>query len=95
MAVNRLDSAEYNFRKAIKYGYLSDGYKGLLSIYREKQNIDSVNYFSRQYEAAQDSLHNKMQTDAIHQMSALYNYSRSQKEAEQRKRKGSRQIVSA
>ena len=78
---------EYNFRKAIKYGYLSDGYKGLLSIYREKQNIDSVNYFSRQYEAAQDSLHNKMQTDAIHQMSALYNYSRSQKEAEQEKEK--------
>ena len=87
LAVNRLDSAEYNFRKAIKYGYLSDGYKGLLSIYREKQNIDSVNYFSRQYEAAQDSLHNKMQTDAIHQMSALYNYSRSQKEAEQEKEK--------
>lgn len=87
LAVNRLDSAEYNFRKAIKYGYLSDGYKGLLSIYREKQNIDSVNYFSRQYEAAQDSLHNKMQTNAIHQMSALYNYSRSQKEAEQEREK--------
>ena len=87
LAANRLDSAEYNFRKAIKYGYLSDGYKGLLSIYREKQNIDSVNYFSRQYEAAQDSLHNKMQTNAIHQMSALYNYSRSQKEAEQEKEK--------
>ena len=87
LAGNRLDSAEYYFRKAIKYGYLSDGYKGLLSIYREKQNIDSVNYFSRQYEAAQDSLHNKMQTDAIHQMSALYNYSRSQKEAEQEKEK--------
>lgn len=87
LAVNRLDYAEYYFRKAIKYGYLSDGYKGLLSIYREKQNIDSVNYFSRQYEAAQDSLHNKMQTNAIHQMSALYNYSRSQKEAEQEKEK--------
>ena len=80
LAVNRLDSAEYNFRKAIKYGYLSDGYKGLLSIYREKQNIDSVNYFSRQYEAAQDSLHNKMQTP---------------KRGRTRKRKGSRQIVSA
>jgi len=87
LAGNRLDSAEYYFRKAIKYGYLSDGYKGLLSIYREKQNIDSVNSFSRQYEASQDSLHNKMQTNAIHQMSALYNYSRSQKEAEQEKEK--------
>lgn len=87
LAVNRLDSAEHYFRKAIKYGYLSEGYRGLLSIYREKQNIDSVNYFSRQYEAAQDSLHNKMQTNAIHQMSALYNYSRSQKVAEQEREK--------
>ena len=71
LAINQLGSAEYYFRKAIKYGYLSEGYKGLLSIYREKHNIDSVNCFSRLYEAAQDSLHNKMQTDAIHQMSSL------------------------
>ena len=87
LAINQLGSAEYYFRKAIKYGYLSEGYKGLLSIYREKHNIDSVNCFSRLYEAAQDSLHNKMQTDAIHQMSSLYNYSRSQKEAEQEREK--------
>lgn len=87
LAVNRLDSAEYYFRKSIQYGYLSDGYKGLLSIYRERYKMDSVVYFSRLYEAAQDSLHNKMQTDAIHQMSALYNYSRSQKEAEQEREK--------
>ncbi len=87
LAVNQLDSAECYFRKSIKYGHLSEGYRGLLSIYREKQNIDSVDYFSRQYEAAQDSLHNKMQTNAIHQMSALYNYSRSQKEAEQEREK--------
>lgn len=87
LAVNRLDSAEYYFRKSIQYGYLSDGYKGLLSIYRERHNMDSVDYFSRLYEAAQDSLHNNMQTDAIHQMSALYNYSRSQKESEQEREK--------
>lgn len=87
LAIDQLGSAEYYFRKAIKYGYLSEGYKGLLSIYREKHNIDSVNCFSRLYEAAQDSLHNKMQTDAIHQMSSLYNYSRSQKEAEQEREK--------
>ena len=46
-----------------------------------------MNCFSRLYEAAQDSLHNKMQTDAIHQMSSLYNYSRRQKEAEQEREK--------
>ena len=92
LAVNQLGPAEYYFRKAIKYGYLSEGYKGLLSIYREKHNIDSVDCFSRLYEAAQDSLHNKMQIDAIHQMSTLYNYSRSQKEAEQEREKAQERL---
>lgn len=87
LATNRLDSAEHNFRKAIKFGYLSEGYKGLLSIYRERHNMDSVVCFSQLYEAAQDSLHNKMQTNAVHQMLALYNYSRSEKEAEQERGK--------
>ena len=92
LAVKQLGSAEYYFRKAIKYGYLSEGYKGLLSIYREKHNVDSVDLFSRLYEAAQDSLHNKMQIDAIHQMSTLYNYSRSQKEAEQEREKAQNRL---
>lgn len=82
LATGRLDSAECNFRKAIKFGYLSEGYKGLLSIYRERHDVDSIVCFSQLYEAAQDSLHNKMQTETVHQMSVLYNYSRSQKEAE-------------
>ena len=83
LAINDYQSAEQYFRKVILYGYLSEGYKGLLSVYREKQNMDSIVRFSCLYEAAQDSIHNKMQTDVIHQMSSLYNYSRSQREAEQ------------
>lgn len=82
LALNHIDSAEKYYRKAIRYGYLSDGYKGLLRIYRYRNVMDSVLLFSELYEAAQDSLHQKMQTDAIHQMAALYNYTRSQKEAE-------------
>lgn len=87
VAVNRYDIAEFYFRKAIQYGYFSDGYKGLLSVYKIRNNTDSIVHFAKLYETAQDSLHNKMQTDAIHQMSALYNYSRSQKEAEQEREK--------
>lgn len=82
LASKNVDTAEYYFRKSIQYGYLSDGYKGLLRVYREKNVMDSVFRYSELYEEAQDSLHNKMQTDVIHQMSSLYNYSRSQKEAE-------------
>ena len=87
LAINEKKKAEIYFRKAVRYGYLSEGYKGLLSIYRKENNIDSIVHFSHLYEAAQDILHNKMQTDAIHQMSALYNYTRSQKEAEQEREK--------
>ena len=83
LAVHEIDSAELYFRKAVQYGYLSDGYKGLLSVYKARNNVDSIVHFANLYEAAQDTLHNKMQIDAIHQMSALYNYNRSQREAEQ------------
>ena len=87
LAINQLDSAEVYFRKAIRYDYTSDGYKGLMSAYRKRNNVDSVFKFSLLYEAAQDTLHNQMRTTAIHQMSALYNYNRSQKEAEQEREK--------
>lgn len=83
LSANRLDSAEQLFRKAIRYGYLSEGYRGLLNVYRKRHDVDSVFHFSLLYEAAQDTLHNQLRTNSIHQMSALYNYNRSQKEAEQ------------
>ena len=83
LSVNRLDSAEKLFRKAVRYGYLSEGYRGLLNVYRKRHDVDSVFHFSLLYEAAQDTLHNQLRTNSIHQMSALYNYNRSQKEAEQ------------
>ena len=87
LAIHQFDSAELYFRKAIQYGYLSESYKGLLSVYKAKNNIDSIVFYANMYEAAQDTLHNKMQTNAIHQMSALYNYNRSQREAEQERAK--------
>ena len=82
LARKNIDSAEKYFRKAIKYGYLSEGCKGLLHVYRERGNQDSIVHFSVMYEAAQDTLHDRMRTDAIHQMAFLYNYTRSEKEAE-------------
>ena len=87
LAINEVDSAENCFRRAIQSGYLSDGYKGLLSIYRHKNVLDSIVHFSLLYEAAQDSLHNNMQMETIHRMSALFNYNRSQKVAEQEAQK--------
>ena len=90
IAVGQIDSAEYYFRKGIQYGGLeavSSSYKGMLSVYQHKHNLDSVVYYSRLNEAALDSLHNRMQTDAIHQASALYDYTRSEKLAKEEARK--------
>ena len=82
IAIKDIDSAEHYFRKSIQYGHLSEGYRGLLHVYRERGDMDSIVHFSVMYEAAQDSLHDQMRTDAIHQMASLYNYTRSEKEAE-------------
>ena len=82
LATKNTDLAEQNFRKAIQYGYLSEGYRGLLHVYRQKCDMDSIVHFSVMYEAAQDTLHDRMRTDAIHQMASLYNYTRSEKAAE-------------
>lgn len=87
LAVNNIDSAEYYYRKAIKYGHLYDGYRGLMKIYRARKVSDSVAHYSLLFESAMDSLHNQKDIDAIHKMSSLYNYSRLQKIAEQEAQK--------
>lgn len=82
LKTHHIDSAEKYYRKAIQYGYFPEAYKGLLRVYQERHNADSVMRYALLFEAAQDSLHNQMRTDAIHQMSALYDYTRSQRQAE-------------
>lgn len=86
LETNKLDAAEKDFRRALSTCFTPDVYKGLLTIYHQKNNVDSVMHFAVLLEQALDSIHNKMQIDAIHQMSSLYNYSRSQKLAEQEAR---------
>ena len=81
--VGHLDSAEYWYRRAESYHNLQYAYRGLLRLFHQKHNADSVFKYARLYEDATDSLHNKMRTDAVRQMSALYDYSRSQQQAEQ------------
>ena len=93
LMTNNIDSAELYFRKAIHYGYNSEGYKGLLAVYKRKKNADSIFFFANKYEEAQDSLHNRMQTNAIHQMSSLYKYTRSQDEAARERNRAQRAII--
>lgn len=86
LGINRVDSAETYFRKTFqsnRIDNLSNAYKGMLAVYQRKHNIDSIVKYSQLNEAALDSLHNRMQTDAIQQSSSLYNYTRSQQIAKQ------------
>ena len=82
-AVGHLDAAEYWYRRAESYHNLQYAYRGLLRLFHQKHNADSVFKYARLYEDATDSLHYKIRTDAVRQMSALYDYSRSQQLAEQ------------
>ena len=83
LAVGKVDSAELYLRRAQTYGYQSDVSKGLLQVYRKRNNVDSVYHYSLLFEAAQDSLHKQMSAEAISQMSSLYNYTRSERLAQQ------------
>jgi len=81
LAKGNMETADSCFRKGILYGSyeaVSSSYKGMLSIFHHKRDIDSITHYSRLNEYALDSLHKRIQTDAIHQTSALYNYSRYQ-----------------
>ena len=77
LAVGHVDTAEFLFKKAASNGNASDisnAYKGLLAVYQHKHIIDSVLHYSQLNESTLDSLHNQIQTEAIHQMSSLYDY---------------------
>ena len=87
LAANNIDSAEYYFREAIKYGYAYDSYNGMIAIYREKRNVDSIAHYSLLMDNGIDSVRKQIRIDAIHRMASLYNYSRNQKIAEQESQK--------
>ena len=83
-----LSLAEQWFRK-LPSTEQKDAYKGLLSVFRLKGDFDSVAKYAYLYETALDTLHNKMRTDAVHQMSSLYNYTRHQETARRESEKAS------
>ena len=85
--VGNLDSAQYYFRKAVGCGMYEGGYKGLLAVYEKLNRSDSVAKYARLYAAANDSSFLHVNQEAVHRISALYNYSRQQKIAEEQAEK--------
>lgn len=74
----QIDSAEYWFRRLLKYGYTLEANKGLLSVYQTEGNSDSVIKYSILAEESLLQWETKRQANAIIQSTAMYKYERNQ-----------------
>ena len=87
LAVGNIDSAQFYFRQAVVNGQKEAGYQGLLSVFEQKNTSDSIAKYAKLFAAANDSSYLRVNQNAVHQISAMYNYSRQQQLAEAEKQK--------
>lgn len=87
---SQLDSAEHYMRKLQVRGGETDAFRGLLTIYQQRKNTDSIIKYARLYEDAVDTLNNRKRTEVVGQMSAMYNYQRFQQIADKEARNAER-----
>ena len=89
--INKLDSAEYYFRKCAGIVDLSDVlrdcYVGMSDIYKRKHNLDSVAKYSDLARITTDLMYAEMNTTHLQQMRAMYDYNEYKLSAEVYKRK--------
>lgn len=71
---DKTDSATLYFTKLLKAKLFEAGYKGLLQVYKKRNEPDSVVKYASLYTAANDSSYLHVNQEAIHQISAMYNY---------------------
>jgi len=85
--LNQLDSAEFYYRKLLKYTSDIDiaevAYRGLMHLYARKSVADSVFKYSQLYCDANDTASVRQSSEEILRTQALYNYGRNQREAAQ------------
>lgn len=79
LGIGRLDAAEKSFHRLPQYGYNYEAFKGLLQLYRQKDNKDSVLKYSRLLEDALDEEQNNLETEKIEKVISAHNYARHQK----------------
>lgn len=83
LGVNRIDSAEYYYRKLGRYGFKFETAQGLLSVYRMRLNVDSIRKYSILCEREMDEILNGTQANAIVQAASLYDYTKLQKKIDE------------
>ena len=88
--VHNLDSAEYYYRKLQQSDLMADAYYGLLSVYKDKMNTDSVLKYAQRFAEGVKHEQDTLRTQTIHQMSSMYNYQRFLKKADAESRRAER-----
>ena len=77
---NRLDSAEYLFRKELRtsknFDNLQAASRGLYLLYKRRGVNDSITKYAEMWNTATDSAYANMSTRHLQQMKAMYDYSR-------------------
>ena len=89
--INKLDSAEYYYRKCLGYTNshfdFKDCYEGLTDVYKKRHNPDSVAKYAELANVTTDAMYAEMNTTHLQQMRAMYNYNEYKLSAEVYKRK--------
>ena len=88
IGINRLDSAEHWFRRALRVkGLELKAFHGLMSLYKYQGNIDSTFKYSNLYDKALVDFMGQTKTTAISQTEGMYDYSIQQQMAQEQKDK--------
>ena len=77
------DSASYYFQKTLNAGNAEAAYKGMLALFQKKNIADSISKYSQLYASANNSSFKNVNQARLHQIGAMYDYSRQQYLAEQ------------
>ena len=83
MATGQVDSALFYFHKTVA-GNKEAAYHGLLSVYERKKIPDSIAKYAKLFAAANDSNFLHVNQEKVHQISAMYDYSRHQQMAKEK-----------
>lgn len=74
IGIENIDSAEYYFRKVIKYGYFYDGYRGLALVYKKTGEKDSlVKYTELTQQSLEMATENSQSNDVV-KVNSEYNH---------------------
>lgn len=87
MGIGQLDSAEYQFKRLIPYGYTFDAYRGLIQVYKKQKKDTAALSCMELLEPSIDTLVTNIHAQATRQALGMYDYSRHQRIAAQEAKK--------